>query len=48
MADGFIAKSGNDVTDKFMAYLRPLLGNDMAEAYRLQAPPVAKILKKKK
>ncbi len=48
MADSFISKSGNDVTDKFMAYLRPLLGNDMAEAYRLQAPPVAKVLKKKK
>ena len=45
MPPAFIAKSGADVTDRFLAYVRPLLG-DMPEVHRLRANPVAKILKK--
>jgi len=44
MPDHMIAPSGHDVSDAFMAYLKPLLGSDMPAAYRLQAPPVRKIL----
>jgi 6-phosphofructokinase 1 len=45
MPSAFIAKSGADVTDRFLAYVRPLLG-DMPEVHRLRANPVTKILKK--
>jgi 6-phosphofructokinase 1 len=44
MEDELIADSGNDVTPAFSLYLRPLLGSDMPQAARLQAPKVAKIL----
>jgi 6-phosphofructokinase 1 len=44
MEDALIADSGNDVTPAFSLYLRPLLGSDMPQAARLQAPKVAKIL----
>jgi 6-phosphofructokinase 1 len=34
------------VTDAFRLYLRPLLGSDMPDAYRLRNNPVAKVLKR--
>jgi 6-phosphofructokinase 1 len=46
MDDAFIADSGTDVTDAFRMYLRPLLGSDMPDAYRLRPAPVAKVLNK--
>ncbi|MSO55190.1 MAG: 6-phosphofructokinase [Rhodospirillales bacterium] len=45
MADAFIAPSGNNVTAAFDDYLRPLVGADMPEVYRLRAHKVPKILK---
>jgi 6-phosphofructokinase len=44
MEDAFIADNGTDITDAFRLYLRPLLGSDMPDAYRLRPAPVAKIL----
>ena len=46
MEDDFITASGNDVTDVFRLYLRPLLGSGMPDAFRLRHNPVAKILHK--
>lgn len=46
MEDEFISASGTDVTDAFRLYLRPLLGSDMPDAYRLRNNPVAKVLKR--
>lgn len=46
MPDHFINKAGNNVTEAFTNYLRPLLGTDMPEASRLRAPIVSKILAK--
>jgi len=46
MPAAFIAKAGNDVTDKFLAYVRPLIGDDMPAVHRLRANRVTKILKK--
>jgi 6-phosphofructokinase 1 len=46
MADEFINKAGNGVTKAFHDYLRPLLGNDMPQAFRLRNARVEKILKK--
>ena len=45
MEDHFIAASGTDITDAFRLYLRPLLGSGMADAFRLRAHPVARVLK---
>lgn len=42
MDDSLIADCPNDVTSAFMDYVRPLVGKNMAEVYRLQAPAVAK------
>ena len=42
MDDSLIADRPNDVTSAFMDYARPLVGNNMAEVYRLQAPAVTK------
>jgi len=47
MEDAFIAPSGTDITDAFRLYLRPLLGSDMPDAYRLRPAPVGKVLDKK-
>ncbi len=47
MDDAFIADSGTDITDAFRLYLRPLLGSDMPDAYRLRPAPVAKVLNKR-
>lgn len=44
MPDEFLAASGTDVTDAFRLYLRPLLGRDMPDAYRLRLNAVPKIL----
>jgi 6-phosphofructokinase 1 len=44
MADEFISAEGNDVTDAFKSYLRPLLGSDLPVAARLRAGAVAKVL----
>ena len=44
MPDEFLAASGTDVTDAFRMYLRPLLGSDMPDAYRLRLNTVPKIL----
>ena len=46
MEDEFIASCGTDVTDAFRLYLRPLLGSDMPDAYRLRPNHVAKVLNK--
>jgi 6-phosphofructokinase 1 len=45
MEDEFISASGTDVTDAFRLYLRPLLGSDMPDAYRLRNNPVARVLR---
>jgi 6-phosphofructokinase 1 len=45
MPDEFIAARGNDVTDAFYAYARPLLGRGMPQPHRIRAPRVEKILK---
>jgi 6-phosphofructokinase 1 len=47
MPDEFIAASGNDVTDDFRSYLRPLLGKDMPDVHRLRRNVVPKILAKR-
>jgi 6-phosphofructokinase len=44
MPDEFINEAGNDVTDAFYAYGRPLLGSGMPSAHRIRAPKVAKLL----
>ncbi len=44
MADELIADAGNDISDAFVGYLKPMLGSDMPEPYRLEAPAVDKIL----
>jgi 6-phosphofructokinase 1 len=46
MPDEFINKEGNDVTDAFIFYVRPLLGSGFGSALRLRAPRAAKLLKK--
>jgi 6-phosphofructokinase 1 len=47
MPNEFIAASGNDVTDDFRSYLRPLLGKDMPDVQRLRRNGVSKILAKR-
>jgi 6-phosphofructokinase 1 len=44
MEPEFISTEGNDVTDAFLRYLRPLLGSPLPALGRLQAPAVAKLL----
>ncbi len=44
MPDEFINEAGNGVTEDFLNYCRPLLGSNLAEAHRLRAPSVPKIL----
>jgi 6-phosphofructokinase 1 len=46
MPDEFINEAGNNVTDAFRYYCRPLLGSGLQSAHRLRAPTVAKILAK--
>ena len=40
----FITDNGTNVTDKFLLYLRPLLGKGMPDSFRLRRYPVPKIL----
>jgi ATP-dependent phosphofructokinase / diphosphate-dependent phosphofructokinase len=42
MDDALIAASGNDVTEAFRAYLRPLLGSSLPDPARLRAPAVSR------
>ncbi len=46
MADEFISDAGNNVTDRFLMYLRPLLGSGFPEISRLRLNKVEKILGK--
>jgi 6-phosphofructokinase 1 len=46
MPDEFINAAGNNVTDAFRYYCRPLLGSGLQSAHRLRAPKVSKILAK--
>lgn len=46
MADRFISDCETDVTPAFIDYLKPMIGSNMPEAYRLEAPSVDKILDK--
>ncbi len=44
MPDEFINEVGNNVTDAFRYYCRPLLGSGLHSAHRLRAPKVSKLL----
>jgi 6-phosphofructokinase 1 len=46
MPDEFINADGNNVTEKFFPYCRPLLGSGFPQPHRIRAPRVAKILNK--
>jgi 6-phosphofructokinase len=45
MEDNFINSQNNGVTDDFKSYIKPLLGSDFPETYRLTAPQVPKFRK---
>lgn len=45
MPDEFIAPEGNNVTEAFRAYCRPLVGSAFPEPHRIRAPRVAKVHK---
>lgn len=45
MEDAFISAAGNDVTQAFVDYLRPLMGSNLPQAERLRGRAVAKRLK---
>ncbi|MDD3654906.1 MAG: 6-phosphofructokinase [Desulfotomaculaceae bacterium] len=44
MPDEFINAAGNNVTDAFKFYVRPLLGSVLRTPHRLRAPVVSKVL----
>jgi ATP-dependent phosphofructokinase / diphosphate-dependent phosphofructokinase len=44
MPSEFVSPEGNDVTEAFYAYARPLLGSGMPRANRVRAPKVLKLL----
>ena len=44
MPDEFINGAGNDVTDAFLRYARPLVGSGFPRPYRIRAPRVRKLL----
>lgn len=46
MPEEFINLQGNNVTDAFKFYIRPLLGSGLQSAHRIRAPRVSKILNK--
>lgn len=46
MPDEFINAEGNNVTDAFKYYVRPLLGSGLPTGHRLRAPMVQKLLHK--
>ena len=41
----FLNAEGNDTTEEFYAYARPLLGSGFPTVHRIRAPKVAKVLK---
>lgn len=45
MPDNFINAAGNNVTEDFYLYLRPLLGSDFPSAARVRGTPVPRVLK---
>ena len=45
MPDNFINEKGNNVTDAFKLYVRPLMGSGLQTSHRLRAPRVPKKLK---
>ncbi len=47
MHDRFISECETDVTPAFIDYLKPMMGSNMPEAYRLEAPSVSKVLGKR-
>ncbi len=47
MPDEFINAEGNNVTDAYKYYVRPLLGSGLQSADRLRAPMIDKILNRK-
>jgi 6-phosphofructokinase 1 len=44
MPDEFIDKAGNNVTDSFKFYVRPLLGSGLPQPSWVRAPQVTKLL----
>jgi 6-phosphofructokinase 1 len=44
MPDEFITAGGNNVTDDFIHYCRPLIGSGFSQPHRLRAPKVEKLL----
>ena len=48
MADEFIHENGHDVSDKFLLYLRPLLGSGFPDVAQLRIYTVPKILNAQK
>ena len=44
MADKYINRAGNDISNAYVEYLRPLVGPDLPEVVRLRAGTVKKIL----
>jgi ATP-dependent phosphofructokinase / diphosphate-dependent phosphofructokinase len=46
MANSFIADSNSDITPAFLAYLKPLLGNDMPRPARLRGGRIPKVLRR--
>ncbi|HEX3048308.1 MAG TPA: 6-phosphofructokinase [Bacillota bacterium] len=46
MPDEFINKEGNNVTDAFKYYVRPLMGSGLHSAERIRAPKAPKVLGK--
>jgi len=48
MPENFINEAGNDITDDFRLYCRPLLGSGVRSTARLRAPRVPKLLNTEK
>ncbi len=48
MPDEFINENGNDVTQAFIDYCKPLLGSNLPQVARVSAPKVAKIINHEK
>ena len=46
MPEEFICPEGNNVTEAFISYCRPLIGSGFMQAQRLSAPVVEKIIKR--
>jgi 6-phosphofructokinase 1 len=46
MPEEFINSTGNNITDAFITYCRPLIGSGFSQAHRIRVPKVEKILRK--